>query len=142
MQEIDAAAPQSGAQAYYQNALDNGRFLLQHCERCARAVFYPRAFCPACGSARLQWRPASGEGVVYAVTTVRRRPEAGGDFNVSLVELPEGVRMMSRVEGVSTGEVLIGMRVKARVAQVDGKGLVLFSAAPNDKSPGDGGVSQ
>ncbi|MGE4339207.1 MAG: Zn-ribbon domain-containing OB-fold protein [Pigmentiphaga sp.] len=129
MQVIDAAIPESGTQAYYQEALDNGRFLLQHCESCRRVVFFPRELCPVCGSERLQWRPASGEGVVYAVTTVRRRAEAGGDFNLSLVELREGVRMMSRVEGVPADDVAIGMPVRARVAKVDGKGLVLFRPA-------------
>lgn len=132
---IDAAIPAQGVQAYYQEALDHGRFLLQHCDSCRRVVFFPREFCPACGGERLQWRPASGEGVVYAVTTVRRRAEMGGDFNVSLVELQEGVRMMSRVEGLPADDVVIGMPVRARVAKVDGKGLVLFEPAPEADPP-------
>jgi len=60
------------------------------------------------------------------VTTVRRKPEAGGDYNVSLIDLAEGVRMMSRVEGLPPAEVRIGMPVRARVAVSDGTGLLVF----------------
>ena len=38
---------------------------------------------------------------------MRRKPEAGGDYDVSLIELDEGVRMLSRVEGVPPTEVKI-----------------------------------
>ena len=70
---------------------------------------------------------ASGNGTVHAVTTVRRKPDAGGDYNVSLVDLDEGVRMMSRVEG--GGTVGIGDRVRARVHVDGGRGIVLFDPA-------------
>jgi uncharacterized OB-fold protein len=65
---------------------------------------------------------------VHAVTTVRRKPAEGGDLNVSLVDLDEGVRLMSRVENLAPDAVRIGLRVKARVQVKDGRGLVLFDA--------------
>lgn len=63
---------------------------------------------------------------MYAVTTVRRKLEAGGDYNVSLIELDERVRMMSRVEGLNPLDVRIGMRVRVRILQQAGRGLVVF----------------
>ena len=66
--------------------------------------------------------------MVYSTTTVRRKPEAGGDYDVSLIDLDEGVRMMSRVEGVPPAEVKIGMRVRAKVVDNKGAGLVVFAA--------------
>ncbi|KOF52029.1 MULTISPECIES: Zn-ribbon domain-containing OB-fold protein [unclassified Achromobacter] len=117
-----------GAQAQYQQALDDGRFLIQKCAGCARAVFYPRMICPHCGGGELAWTSPSGRGTVYSTTTVRRKPEAGGDYNVALVDLAEGVRLMSRVEGVAPRDVRIGMPVRARVIQQDGHGLVVFTA--------------
>lgn len=57
----------------------------------------------------LDWRVSAGEGTVHATTTVRRRGEEPA--NVSLVELDEGFRMMTRVEGDA---VAIGMRVCVR----------------------------
>lgn len=111
-----------GVQAQYESALEQGRFLIQRCEACAKHVHFPRESCPHCGSERLAWVAPRGTGTVHAVTTVRRKPDAGGDVNVSLVDLDEGVRLMSRVEGVPPSDVKIGQRVRARVAG----GLVVF----------------
>ncbi|MGE8626740.1 Zn-ribbon domain-containing OB-fold protein [Achromobacter denitrificans] len=118
-------APQ-GVEAQYREALDQGRFLIQRCAGCDRAVFYPRMICPHCGADALAWVEPDGGGTVYATTVVRRKPEAGGDYNVALVDLREGVRLMSRVEGVAPESVHIGMAVRARVARQDGRGLVVF----------------
>ncbi|KQU89754.1 DNA-binding protein [Variovorax sp. Root318D1] len=118
----------TGVQAFHQGELDAGRFLLQRCGDCGRHVYYPRESCPHCGGASLEWKTPGGLGTVHAVTTVRRKPADGGDLNVSLVELDEGVRLMSRIENLAPASVRIGQRVKARVQVKDGRGLVLFDA--------------
>ncbi len=118
----------AGADATFRQALDAGRFLIQRCEQCERAVFYPRMICPHCGAERLGWIEPEGAGVVYATTVVRRKPQAGGDYNVALVDLTEGVRMMSRIDGMPPEAVAIGMAVRARVIQENGQGLVVFTA--------------
>jgi len=117
-----------GVQAWHAAELDQGRFLIQRCADCGKHVYFPRESCPHCGSAELGWVTPSGQGTVYAVTTVRRKPEAGGDYNVSLIDLDEGVRLMSRVENVNPLALKIGQRVKARVQVADGNGRVLFDA--------------
>jgi uncharacterized OB-fold protein len=123
-------APATGAQLHHQNELNAGRFLIQRCTACARAVYFPREVCPHCGSTSLAWEAPKGLGTAHAVTTVKRKPDDGGDFNVSLVELDEGVRLMSRVEGLPAAEVHMGLRVQAYVQVDGGKGLVLFRATP------------
>jgi uncharacterized OB-fold protein len=115
-----------GVQAEHQAALDEGRFLIQRCAACARHVYFPRELCPHCGAHDLTWVEPRGSGTVHAVTTVRRKANAGGDINVSLIDLHEGVRMMSRVEGIAPTDVQIGQRVRARVALSEGHGLVVF----------------
>jgi len=122
--------PQGGVLARHQAALNEGRFLIQRCTGCGKAVYFPRELCPHCGHGELAFVAPAGSGTVYAVTTVRRKPEAGGDYNVTLVELDEGVRLMSRVEGVPSSDVRIGHRVKARVVQQAGQGLVVFDLVP------------
>jgi uncharacterized protein len=117
-----------GVQAVHQRELDAGRFLVQRCTSCTKHVYFPRESCPHCGSAALEWTAPQGTGTVYAVTTVRRKPAEGGDLNVSLIDLDEGVRLMSRVDNLAPGAVRIGQRVKARVQVQDGRGLVLFDA--------------
>lgn len=118
----------AGIQAQHQTELNAGRFLIQHCGGCDRHIYYPREVCPHCGSDALHLVPPLGTGTVYATTTVRRKADAGGDYNVVLIDLDEGVRLMSRVEGVAPGDVTIGQRVMARVVVSDEVGLVVFDA--------------
>ena len=121
-----------GIQARHQAELNAGHFLIQHCGGCDRHVYFPREICPHCGSDALHLVPPRGTGTVYATTTVRRKAEAGGDYNVVLIDLDEGVRLMSRVEGVAPADVIIGQRVQARVAVKDGVGLVVFDAVAGE----------
>lgn len=81
-------------------------------------VFYPRLVAPRSGEGTLEWRVSAGLGTVHATTVLARKGEA--PYNVALVDLDEGFRMMSRVEGVEPKDVAIGMRV--RVAFVAGSG--------------------
>lgn len=116
-------------QTHYQAELDAGRFCVQRCPQCQRHVFGPRELCPACGASPLRWVKASGLGTVYSASTVHRKAEAGGSYNVALIDLDEGVRMVGRVEGVAPDGVHIGQRMKAKVVKKDGRGLVLFHPA-------------
>ena len=113
-----------GPELFYKDKLAQGRFEIQKCAGCGKHVFYPRVICPHCGADKLGWVAASGAGVVYSTTVVRRKPDAGGDYNVALVDLAEGPRMMSRVAGVEPTAVKIGMKVKARIAK-DGEAPVV-----------------
>jgi uncharacterized OB-fold protein len=117
--------PPSGPEKRYLDTLAAGRFEIQKCAGCGKHVFYPRVLCPHCGADRLDWAAPSGRGTVYSTTVVRRKPADGGDYNVALVDLAEGVRMMSRVVTIAPGEVRIGMAVRARIAE----GLVEFVPA-------------
>ena len=92
-------------------------------------VFYPRILKPGSGETDLQWVEASGQGVVYATTVNRQRPEKGGDHNVALIDLKEGPRMMARVVGIDPAAVTIGLKVTARVGAIDGEPAVLFEPA-------------
>ncbi len=60
---------------------------------------------------------------------VNRRAEQGGPFNVIMVDLDEGPRMMSRLEGVENDAIEIGARVKARLSEIGGQPAVVFDLA-------------
>ena len=115
-----------GVQVQHQAALAEGRFLIQQCGDCGQHIYFPREICPHCGSDQLTLVPPSGLGTVYSVTTVRRKPDAGGDYNVCLIDLDEGVRLMSRVDMDPVDAVQVGQRVQARVAVDKGQGMVVF----------------
>lgn len=119
------AAPEESFIAF----LKAGEFRLQCCAGCGKQIFYPRTICPHCGSNEMSWNRTSGRGVVYSATIVRQRPERGGDYNLALIDLEEGARMMSRVEGVAPADVKIGMRVEAVISEAGGLPLVTFRLA-------------
>lgn len=120
----------------HQAQLSHGQFLIQRCNACAKHIYFPREICPHCGAADPAWVTPSGLGMVYAVTTVRRKADAGGDYNVSLIDLDEGVRLMSRVT-CAPEDVRIGQRVQVRVQVRDAVGLVVFD--PLDPVASQGG---
>ncbi|MDR1968725.1 MAG: OB-fold domain-containing protein [Burkholderiaceae bacterium] len=126
MQAIKSSSAQVPAQdARYFGALARGVFEIPCCSDCGRWHFYPRVCCPHCGSEALAWRRPSGRGTVYATTTVRR--PAGGDYNVCLVDLDEGPRLMSAVVGLPSAGVHIGQRVQAEVQGNAEGALLVFS---------------
>lgn len=110
----------SGPEEQFQQALAAGELTLQHCRGCARAVFPPRVLCPHCGGEALEWRAAGGGGEVHSTTTVRMLPKGQEPYNVTLVALDEGVRLMGRA---AAAQVAIGSRV--RVSVEDGKLIFL-----------------
>lgn len=91
----------------------------QRCGACGDAVHYPRVLCPGCGGTDLRWEVSAGEGVVYSTTTVFTRE---GSYDVSLVDLAEGYRVMTTIDGGG----VIGARVRGRV---DDEGRLVFDAA-------------
>ncbi len=110
----------------FEDNLAKGEFKIQQCKECGQHVFYPRQLCNHCGSSSLKWVEISGRGTVYSTSVVRRKPERGGDYNISLIDLEEGPRMMSRVMDVEPTEVTIGMQVSAHVGLVEEKPAVVF----------------
>lgn len=111
--------------ADFQRFLQEGRFMIQRGRASGRHHFYPRAIEPGTGHDDLEWVPASGLGTVYSTTVVRVRPPAPS-YNVALIDLAEGPRMMSRVEGPAPEDVRIGMAVRARIVSEDGNAFVVF----------------
>ena len=117
-----------GPDAQFEDMLAAGDFRIQQCGECDAYVFHPRPICPHCGAAALGWVEPSGAGTVYAKTVVHRRPEKGGDYNVVLVDLAEGVRMMSRIDGVEPGDITTGMAVQASIGEgMNGEPAVVFT---------------
>jgi len=103
----------------YLDHLEKDELAYQFSPEANKAVFYPRVICPYTGSDRLEWRISKGLGTVYATTVVHA--QQGETYNVALVDVDEGFRMMSRVEDIAPTAVHIGMRVKFRVHRPGGE---------------------
>lgn len=98
----------------YFDACNEGRLLIQQCNACLRWQFYPRQVCSHCGGGDLIWRQATGTGCVASFTVVRRAISKAYEapYVIVLVDLDEGVRMMSQLRNVNVESVFIGQRVE------------------------------
>ncbi|WP_234633571.1 Zn-ribbon domain-containing OB-fold protein [Agrobacterium vitis] len=99
---------------FWRNAR-KGKLLLPFCRHCEKPVWYPKAFCNACGHFELDWREASGFGEIYSFTDVMKGEGAYRDtpgYSLALIDLDEGVRMLSNVVDYSQETLRIGQRVK------------------------------
>ena len=115
-----------GPEQQFKNYLSEGKFMIQRCKSLDKFFFHPRVAFPGTGERDLEWVEASGIGTVHSTTCNRRLPEKGGDFNLSLITLDEGPRMMARVEGTDSDKVQIGQKVKARISILNGEPAVIF----------------
>ena len=103
--------------AVYRRHLERGELAYQYSVAAKSAIFFPRVICPLTGSDELEWRISKGLGTIYAVTIVHNRNDLR--HNVVLVDLDEGFRMLSSVQGIAPESVQIAMRVKVRVQRAD-----------------------
>lgn len=115
-------------EADFAKHLAEGRFMILRSASTGGCVFYPRIAEPCTGATDLAWVEASGRGTVYSTTVVRMR-DPSQSYNVALIDLEEGPRMMSRVTGIAPGDVRIGMAVRAEIEQAGDGPLVVFRPA-------------
>ena len=111
----------------WRDALDEGRLLLPVDAGTREAFFPPRVAAPGTGNA-VDWIEASGGGVVHSVSIVHPRPPEA-PYAVVLVDLDEGVRIMSGVPRIEPDKVAIGMKVVARIDRSGDEPLLLFDPA-------------
>lgn len=126
----DAAFEGAGPESHLRERLSAGELVIQRCGACRSATAQPVVLCPKCGAPALSWEQSSGRGTVYSVTVVRSGPGRDAPYCVALVDLEEGPRLMSRVEGLPPEEVRIGVAVKAEVVvPPEGEAFHIFRPA-------------
>nr|WP_037896834.1 bifunctional MaoC family dehydratase N-terminal/OB-fold nucleic acid binding domain-containing protein [Streptomyces sp. NRRL S-920] len=113
-------APAKDAPAKDAPAKD-ARLLIQRCVGCGELRFPWLPGCNACGSPEWDTVEASGEGTVYSYVVIHHPPFPAFDppYAVGLVELAEGVRIVSNVIGVPYDKARIGMPVRLVFRRVD-----------------------
>ena len=107
---------------------------LPRCTSCGSFRFPPRALCPRCGSGATAWARVAGTGRVWASLIVAHAltgsQKGNVPFNLSLVELDEGVRMWTNVVGCDPDDVRIGDLVRVRYEEAEGRILPRFTRVP------------
>lgn len=115
--------------APYWDAAKQNKFVIQYCKDCDKPIMYPRRFCPHCLSDSLEFRPSAGKGVIYTMTVQVAGPPSGfGDklpYVMAVIQLDEGVQLMSNVVGGDRESAKIGDRVSVDFETVEDGETVL-----------------
>lgn len=96
--------------------------IAQRCAACRRWRHPPRPMCPECNSFEQEWAPVSGHARVWS-WIVAHPPllpafAERAPYNVVVVELEEGIRMVGNLVGVANDEIREGMSVRATFEDV------------------------
>ncbi|WP_346096158.1 bifunctional MaoC family dehydratase N-terminal/OB-fold nucleic acid binding domain-containing protein [Streptomyces olivaceiscleroticus] len=120
--------------------VEERRLLIQRCGGCGRLRFPWLPGCNACGGQEWDTVEASGAGTVFSYVVMHHPPFPAFDppYAVAVVELAEGVRMVSDVVGVGHDEVRVGMPVRLEFQRVDEE-LVLPVFRATEPGPPDTG---
>ena len=98
------------------DALKQRRLLIQRCEDCAHAYYYPRPFCPACLSDDVKWEEADGKGKLYSfVINHRSAPGFDAPYIIAVVQLDEGPRMMTNLIGIDPDPELVRCEMRVEI---------------------------
>ncbi len=114
-----------------------GRLIGGLCPACARCHFPRTEICPYCSAAGCTERFLGERGTLRLFTSVGNRPPGyRGEvpFGFGVVELPEGIRLISRLTEADIGTLRVGqpMVLVFTTMHVDGEGreVVSYAFAP------------
>jgi uncharacterized protein len=105
--KITSPVVSAESQAFW-TAAREGRFIVPVCAACGKAHWYPRAICPFCASADMQWRDASGRGTIYTYSVMRRVKEP---YVIANVTLAEGPTMLTNIVDCDFDKLYVGQSV-------------------------------
>ena len=107
-----------------------GELRVRYCPRCQAHFRFAHLWCPACWSQQLDFVKASGRGKVTNFCVVHQAPYPAFEdvvpYVLALIELEEGVRIMSNVIGCAPQDVSIGLPVKVTFEQRGSVSLPMF----------------
>jgi uncharacterized OB-fold protein len=105
--------------AFFWKAAAEGRFVAKKCGGCGRLWHPPRPICPNCLSVVDEEQELCGRGTVISWVMPIHPPAMGFSTPpiVVLVELEEGLRFVSNVEGVAPQDMRVGLPVTVTFAE-------------------------
>ena len=108
--------------APFWQAASEGVLMIRRCKACGEAHWYPRPFCPHCGSGETDWEHASGAGTIYSFTVTRKA--APVPYVLAYVTLAEGVTMLTNLVDAEIESLHIGQPVRVTFREAEGGGAV------------------
>ena len=111
------------------------------CDGCSRLHFPPGDACPYCGGAACRERLVGGTGTLFLHTAIASRPPGyRGElpFGFGVVELPEGLRVVTRLTEADPARLRQGQAMRLVVTPLhtddDGTVVVSYAYAPEERA--------
>ena len=107
--------------AFFWEAAIEGRLVAQRCNGCGQLRHPPRPMCPHCHSLEFEVIPLSGRGSLYSYAILHHPQHPAFDYPVTaaLVDLEEGIRLVSNLSGVERNDIEIGMELEVVFAPTE-----------------------
>ena len=108
------------ASAGFYEGTARGELLIRTCQACGHHAAPPVVYCPACGSARVDWAAAAGRGTIASWSVVHPRSGVGPTEPavIGVVELEEGPWVLGRIIG-PPGRMAAGLPVQVEFVRPD-----------------------
>ncbi len=118
----------------YWDSLAQGSLCFQRCDHCTHAWLPPRGECPACLADKHHWEQAKGGArlISWVVYHIAYHPAFKDrlPYNVAVVELDEGPRLISNVVGIEDpGTMRIDQRLRLAIEDESGTAVPRFAPA-------------
>jgi uncharacterized OB-fold protein len=128
--------------AGFWKGVERHQLLIQRCTGCGTLRHPWLPGCNACGGPDWDTVEASGEGTVYSYVVMHHPPFPAFDppYAVGLIELAEGVRIVSNVVGVPYDKVRIGLPVRLAFRRYDDEDGELILPVFQVREGREGGV--
>jgi hypothetical protein len=115
--------------AVFWDAADEHRLVAQQCGGCGALHHPPRPMCPDCSSVEFETAELSGRGTLYSYAVLHHPQHPGFDYPVlaALVDLDEGIRLVSNLVDVNPADIEIGMPLEVTFAPTaDDRAIPVF----------------
>ena len=114
-------APMGYDNAWWWDAVQDEKLLIQKCGSCGVIRHPPRPMCGECQSLEWDSIESSGKGTIYSYTVIHHPKIPGYDYPsiCALIELEEGTRIVSNIVDCDPKNVKIGMAVEMNIENVD-----------------------
>jgi hypothetical protein len=124
--------PDEDSRPFFDGAMA-GKLMIMRCTGCGAFRMPARKHCDVCLSDAFDWVQASGKGTVrtFGVMHQKYHPGFFADlpYNLAIVELEEGPRMVTNLVGIANADIRVDMPVRVEFEKHDDVALPKFRPA-------------